>query len=565
MPSPPAGSPSITPAPTPVTAEAPRGERRRIVLSWALAALLLALHAALAWRLRAPSITTGNDDAAYLLLSRSLRALGYNDAFSIGNPIHSQYPPLYPALLAIVGLVSGDRLGAAIAVNILLSASALALLYDLARRHAPRAALLALAICAVNPLLLSLASNIRSEPLFMACMALAFWLLARDGRGARAGAGAAAIAGALARSAGVTLIAAVGILWLARRRWRAAGALALAAALTVGVWLGWTVVAPQQYAGLSYVADATFDPSEGPPLPPSLDSARARERDQPPSGISGLLARRITTNVPAYAAVAVPATLPVPTVEGTTVDNWLWVAVLLAAGVVGTRWMARRWPACVLFLACYGALLAIWPYMLSRFLAPALPLIALAVIIGVGEVGRRLRPALAMALPVLLTAAVVARAGAEDVAQLRRMARCDRAHPMESAGCFPPASLAYFRAAAFIARQLPDSARFLTAKEATFYYLTRRHTVPVLAAPTRSTAELEGFLRRHEVDYVLLTRLRPDEWSLGTALLGMCRELTVVGAWGETALLLRLEPPGAPATDAAACTAIEGWRKGTWE
>src|SRR5690242_18278500 len=76
---------------------------------WLLAAAgLLAIHAALAWWLRAPAVSTGHDDAIYLLLGRDLLHGSYRNFWLIGAPAHGLYPPLYPAALAVTG-ASGEH------------------------------------------------------------------------------------------------------------------------------------------------------------------------------------------------------------------------------------------------------------------------------------------------------------------------------------------------------------------------------------------------------------------------------------------------------------------------
>ena len=89
-------------------------------------------------------------------------------------------------------------------------------------------------------------------------MALPRWPLAGGSPGGqhalRLGSAASAIGAALTRSASVTLVAALALLWVLRRQWRAFVALSVAAALTVGPWLVWTVVAPHKVAGRSYIA-----------------------------------------------------------------------------------------------------------------------------------------------------------------------------------------------------------------------------------------------------------------------------------------------------------------------
>jgi len=316
-------------------------------LIWVGGAGLLVLHAVLAWYLTTPGVGTGNDDAVYLLLARSLREWGYADLFYVGTPAQAQYPPGYPAFLALLGAIGGEQPAVFVAANILLSVTGLALVFDVVRRHDPLVALLGLVFLAIDPLLLELAGAFRSEPLFMALTAGSLWLLAHPGPGRRAEgwAVAAAIAAALTRSVGVALLAGIGLSWLARRRWRAVAGLGLAAGLTVGSWLAWTVIAPRQGPGRSYVADATYRPAEVEPGPkqsppaenPGPEGPAAPGGDPPPPagmtspaatpGLAATLGLRARDNIPSYARVLL-TTLGVPTLEGTRLDGVAWHLLL---------------------------------------------------------------------------------------------------------------------------------------------------------------------------------------------------------------------------------------------
>src|SRR5688572_14554514 len=147
---------------------------------WTIAAAFLVMFVVLAWLQRVPSLTTANDDATYVLLSRSLRDGGYNSIHLVGAPIHTKYPPLFPALLAAVSSVFGESLDAFAAMNIALAAAGLALVFAVARRIvAPPVALGALAMGTSNPFLEGYAGTVMSEPAFLVLIALTVWLLSR--------------------------------------------------------------------------------------------------------------------------------------------------------------------------------------------------------------------------------------------------------------------------------------------------------------------------------------------------------------------------------------------------
>ncbi len=551
---------------------------------WALAGGLLALHAALAWYLTTPGVGTGNDDAVYLLLARSLREWGYADLFYVGTPAQSQYPPGYPAFLALLGVIGGERPALFVAANILLSVTGLALVFDVVRRHDPLVALMGLTFLAIDPLLLGLAGGFRSEPLFMALTAGSLWLLARPGPDHRAErwAVAAAIGAALTRSVGVALLAGIGLWWLTQRRWRAVAGLGLVAGLTVGSWLAWTVIAPRQLPGRSYVADATYRPAVVEPRREESPATEARgpegpETDSPPpaagtapsAGTPGLLAtvgQRLRHNISGYAR-ALLTTLGVPTLAGTRLDGVAWHILLGTLALLGLWGVARWWGVAVATLAAHGLLLATWPYRLPRYLAPLLPFILLAVFWGARVAGRWLsarNPRLpAYAVTILLAAFMLVGAAPKTVRQLEARAACRRVTDLPGNACHDTAERAFHEATAFIAWATPDTARVLATKEGSFFYYTGRQVVPAYPVIAGQVPDLRAYLGAHGAEYVFLSHLKADEWVLVGPLYAMCRELVLVRSWGATSVLLRL-PAAGEAVEQPACDAVLAYNAAPW-
>src|SRR6185369_16735503 len=130
--------------------------------------------------------------------------------------------------------------------------------------------------------------------------------------------------------------------------------------------------------------------------------------------------------------------------------------------------------------------------------------------------------------------------------------------------------LSFFAGTAFIAQSTPDSARFLTAKEATFYYYTGRHALPVRAIAGTPAAELRAYLDRTGTDYVFLSHLLIDEWALAPALQSLCDSLDLVKTWGETSVLLRVPSrtetsgTGTASKGNGACAAVEAYTRAPW-
>lgn len=67
-----------------------------------IAAILAVAHFALAWLVRVPAISWGEDDAAYVQLADQLRQFSYRDIHDVALPIHARFPPGFS--LAIAGV-----------------------------------------------------------------------------------------------------------------------------------------------------------------------------------------------------------------------------------------------------------------------------------------------------------------------------------------------------------------------------------------------------------------------------------------------------------------------------
>jgi hypothetical protein len=541
---------------------ADRGQTTSRSLVW-LAAVPIGLHAVLAWLLRAPTIATGNDDAVYLLLARALRAGHYRELFYAGTPVHSQYPPGYPALLALLGAPADGGIGLVIAVNILLSCAALVLLFDVMRRWSLPLALVTVAVLAMSPSLLEAASRVQSDPLFMAATMLALWTLrpAASGRHFAVAVGALVVA-ALTRSIGVTVIVGVLVHFALLRQWRRLAIVGLVAGVTVGPWLAWTLVAPQKIAGRSYVADAmlTIQPADSVTGRTRLSMGQPLEKPPPAATLGRALAHRLEHNVPRYLTRSLPTELAIPTVEGTVVDNAAWLIAMFGALGIGLVAAWARWRAAVLVLVAYGALLALWPYTVSRFLTPVLPLIVALFLLGAWQFGVRMLPRTAL-IPALLLAAVPLGGGAQAVGAGLAARRDCPADERASDGRCNGEATRYRRIVQDLRTRLPDDARVFTTKEGTFYYWSGHPVVTFYPAVALPPDELATYWRERQADVVYLPHLKPEEQLLGASLAALCANLTDAGAPSEDQLILWTRPPAPGESDA--CAAVARWRA-TW-
>ncbi|MFN0181263.1 MAG: hypothetical protein ACKVZ0_20850 [Gemmatimonadales bacterium] len=499
--------------------------------------VVIVLHATLAWLGRAPGIMTGQDDAQYLMLAQSLREGGYHEAFRVDRPLHALYPPGYPLMLALAGWPFADRYDAVVAFGVAISGLSLGIFFvALSRRLPISVALGATALLAVNPDLTTVAGTISSEVGYLALSALALFLASqpdREGRGTVATM-AAAVAAALTRVLGITLIGALALHWFLDRRWRALAGLVVTSALTVGGWLLWTAIAPDQHVGVSYRADLTAGLSTSLPWVEPLPG-------------------RLVSNATFYAKRLL-WTLAMPNVEGTPVDNVAGVALLVVLLAVGTGALWRRWRLAALYLASYGALLAIWTWAQGRYLAPLALVVVPAVVMGAYALTSRFAPRWATIAVAVVTMMLGGTALGRSVANARAMAGCDRGGPTPPVNCLTASQASFFEAARYIKDSTPPDAVFLTAKYATLHHYTGRTAVSYRGALARDSADFLPFLDGNRVRYVLLASLELSEFNrLGPLLAKTCHRLSVVRAFDPGTWLLATTPDLA----APACRAVQ--------
>jgi hypothetical protein len=515
---------------------APAALTRRAVL---LLVALLAGHALLAYHTRARGVFTFGDDAAYILLSRALRAFSYREVQFIGEPIGARFPPGYPSLLAVAGMF-GEHFRVMAAVGIAISVSALYALFDVIRRRwSGELALLVTAVVATNPAMVANAGAIASEGMFTALVLWSLWAADRTDHGERRRlfAGTAAILGAMTRTAGVTVPLAVGAHWLLRRRFRDVAVLALASAVTVGAWLAWTTFAPRREFRRSYIDDAVM--------------VQAGHESSPLS----TLAQRVARNTLTYVGQALPTELSLPLTSATRFDNIAWVALVVGLALIGLVSAWRRWNAAVIWMVGYATLLVIWAYTIERFLQPLMPLVIAFALIGAWSVGTRWRPvqSRAAALPALAMAALLAGFGLLGSTRLSaQAAACD----LGRTDCAPAESLDYVDASIYAATHTPRDARFVAPKNATLYYFAPRQSVFWDEVIVQDSASFLPFLERNRVTHLLLTPIYSDQLTLARLALAHCTQFDLLVALSpETLILARRAVPtdtNTPACRAAA-------------
>jgi hypothetical protein len=484
---------------------------------------LLAVHAVLAWHLRAWGLTTGDDDAGYVLLARALRAGTYRDLHDVGLRVAARYPPGYPALLAIVALVAGERIDALVALSVVSSVVALWLLFDVVRRRwSTELGLLVLAGSALNPYLIQNAGRLMSEAPFMALVMLSLWSAVRFGDTTRGAwlSGAAAIAAVLVRSAGLPLVAALSLVWLAQKRFRRFVVFTLLACATAGAWTAWTVFAPDTQERGLYAADAM---SRG-------HSAT----------FAAAMITRVTTNAMMYTTQFLPSELALPTIPGTVVDNALELVIIGVCLLAGLATLWFRWRVACLFLVLYAGLLILWAWPIDRFLDPVMPVVLLAILAGALAIVQRASERGAWVAASALALIVGGSAVAADARLVAAQERCDRRNPTASTGCVTASEIAFFEAARFVAANTPGDAVVVTAKARPFYYYSGRRTISSAAVMGMAPEQLIARMRHDHADYVLLSSLGFLWPAVRRAVSGACGSFVVVRRFDPETVLLRL-------------------------
>jgi hypothetical protein len=425
-----------------------------------LAAFLAAVHLILALVTFLPQPHTGGDSAAYITLGRSLLERGaLLSLWDPAEPMHTQYPPAFPGILAVsmaFGLEPWTQLKL---VVIALSVGAVTLSFLwLMRRRRPLIAIGAASILAFSPGVLEQSRWVLSDVPFWFLTMLAVWSLERVPKDRRAMLAVGIVAILLAyltRSAGLPLVLAAAS-WLAlRRRWKPLAVLA-AAILPFALW--WWLRARSQ-GGVDYVSQFWFVN----PYQPGLGRI----------GVLGFF-DRIVENATKYVTIHLPILL-----TGTTGA----LPLVLSAGTFGFGiygWARRlRRPSFVeLFTVLYLGLILVWPAVWSgeRFLLPAMPVLLYYAADGLTRLAGRVRKGAGM--PIGIGAALLILLGAVPAQfdAVRFSSVCmyqyrggDR-YP-----CMVPAWRDFFDVGEWAATALPDSAAVVSRKPRLFYVISDGH------------------------------------------------------------------------------------------
>jgi hypothetical protein len=516
------------------------GLNQRVVLI--LAAFLIAIHLALSWEAREVGVHIMRDDARYLILAQSLRDLGYHDLHRVSLPVHTLYPPGFPALLLAWGTVFGDSFVTYVTLNVLLSAAALALVFlALKRITSPGVALLCMVPVVVNPELVIRAGSLRSETAYLFFSMLALWALVRVRPSSRTVflACSAALLATVIRINGVTLLGAIGLLWLFQRRFKPAIALAAVSALTIGAWMVWALVTPESVPESSYLGDIL-----------------AANND--PRSFATKLWARTGIRLWRIFALILPSAIPLPSIAGTPIDNLLLSGTMVLSLAAGVIVLMRRWPVAGLYLCIYLLSLAVWPYLRGRFVEPILPLVIPALLLGAAGLVGAFRPSWRLPVMMALLLVVTGTGSLRSGQRVAAHAGCGPLSLSEPPPCLGPEQSSYLLAVDQISKSTAPEANFLTLIPEPLYHYTGRQSISSATAFRIKPVGLLEYLEEQEVEYVLLTS---NAGWISDRLEPHCSRLTLEGVFPPRTYLLRIMSPGEAVSSTGACDAIAEHRE----
>ncbi len=212
---------------------------KAVIMKAAVAAAAVLLLAVLSYR-PAP---LWSDDYHYLLLAKSIAAnSGYLNIYEPDTPPHTQYPPAYPAILAVVSSVTGENYHAFKFVSVAFAAWAAAMTVIFLAQSGSAASALAATLCmALTATAIHFSGSVLSEPAFCAILMTALAILGAfpetiSGRRFVAGAILAASL-FLIRSAGLFVIMALVIYLLMRKAFARAVLFTFIAVIIAAPWI----------------------------------------------------------------------------------------------------------------------------------------------------------------------------------------------------------------------------------------------------------------------------------------------------------------------------------------
>ena len=347
------------------------------LLPWLAGAVVLAVGAS---AVDGQPLGVLRDDAMYVLLAKSIATgHGYHWLNLPGTPAAIHFPPGYPLFLALLWWIApafpGNVIAFKLANTVLAALSAVCVArFVRSRFHFSEWGAQVVALAAMLPFpMLSLSTQVMSEPFFLLLTLLTVHQAERaiqtheppttNHQPPPAIIGLLAGTATLVRTNGIALVAAIAILYCARRRLREGAIFVASAAVLLLPWQLWSVMhantlpTPMRGNYESYLALVG-------------DAVRAQG-----IGFLGAVAMRTSHDFALLFQYTVAPVAYAP----------IRIAALMALGVltaVGAPVLWRRAPVTALFLALYSVIVLLWPYTPARFVWCVWPLLLLLPILG---------------------------------------------------------------------------------------------------------------------------------------------------------------------------------------
>jgi hypothetical protein len=442
------------------------------------------------------SLKLQEDSGIYIALAESLAAgQGYRDVFLVDRPLHVQYPPLFPALLAPVVGLRGLDIAAMKLVMTAAAVVALLLVAALFRRLAgDRTATLVVLATGASPALVYYTQSVMTEiPYLLVSLLAVLWIERCARTGWTVGGGAIAVgllaAVYLLRIVGVALLAATVLYVLLDgegprgSRARTAVVLGVCAAIPLSLWLLYSSLASGG-AGIPYFRYYAWS------LEPVVSA---------PSGMSGwsVLVGKVRSALYAYGAHT-----------GQVFFYWLPVSpagdvcalFLTAIGVAGfAHSVVRRRTVIEYYVLFYVCALLVFPgSRQQRYMVPLIPFLWFYFLTGLERLLRRVpvggdrERVVAVVGTAIVAVLILINAGTSVLANAIR----------EGRGYHEPTSPdRVLDTLGWVRKETPAQSVFMWAKPSLGYVLGGRRAVKV---PSGGPERIIRALREGNVDYVVV-------------------------------------------------------------
>ena len=471
--------------------------RKSLEGPWAGPVVLTVVHAILAAFSFHEAPFTGGDDATYISLAKSLiERHDYTDIWDPSLRPHTQYPPIFPIIVAL-GLLANlePQFGLKILMIIISTGAVFASCVWLRRVTTAGVAFCAGFFIALSPEIMWLGQEVLSDHLFwlFSMVALLLWRRADLTAGKNNDSSMAATAVVLAtvatlaayftRSAGAPLLLAIFIWLVLRRQYRALGiVIAMAAPFIFAWWLR-----GQAHGATGYLAPfLSVDPYN-----PALGNVTP-----------AILLERVAKNAVAYGSGHLSKL-----VFGSVRTGLIFGSAFALAVAYGWFRKLRRPSLPEVWLPIYLALVLLWPaaWAGARFLFPVVPLLAFYVGETIADLARLASHPRIFAGALLIAGIVTVQPGLDK--QIKIGSACRERYAMgEEFPCTEKSFAEFFMTAERTRGRLPENSVVLSRKPTIFFLHSgyRSALYPLTPVPD----SLFNLAARIQAGYVLVDQIR---------------------------------------------------------